>query len=131
MLIAAVCFVHCIAGPVLLSFAGLASLAGVSEKLEPALLIASAAMGTFALIPGYRKKHGRLSCLAMFCSGLLCFVLRHHIPWRATHLEPMATSAGALLVIGAHALNMRFSKRCPCCESASESSAGNTECRRV
>jgi len=33
IVIASVCFVHCIAGPVLLSFAGFASLIGVSEKL--------------------------------------------------------------------------------------------------
>jgi len=76
MLIAALCFVHCVAGPILLSFAGLASLIGVSERLEPAFLLGSAAMGSMALIPGYRKKHGRLSCLAMFSSGLLCLIVR-------------------------------------------------------
>lgn len=35
MLIASLCFLHCVAGPVLLSFAGMASLAGASERLEP------------------------------------------------------------------------------------------------
>jgi len=122
MLIAALCFVHCIAGPVLLSFAGLASMIGISERLEPTFLLASAAMGTMALIPAYRKKHGRLSCLAMFCSGLVVLLARRHIPWRAVPIEPAATAAGAILIIGAHVLNVRFSKRCPCCEPASESS---------
>lgn len=126
MLIAAVCFVHCIAGPVLLSFAGLASLIGISERLEPAFLLGSAVMGTMALIPGYRKKHGRRSCLAMFCSGLLCLIVKRRIPWRAVPLKPVATAAGAVLIIAAHVLNMRFSRRCPCCEPASESSAGKT-----
>jgi MerC mercury resistance protein len=80
MLIAALCFVHCVAGPVLLSFAGLASMIGISERLEPTFLLVSAAMGTMALVPGYRKKHGRQSCLAMFCAGLVVLLVRRHIP---------------------------------------------------
>jgi hypothetical protein len=122
MLIAALCFVHCVAGPILLSFAGLASMIGISERLEPTFLLASAAMGTMALIPGYRKKHGRLSCLAMFCAGLVCLMVRRHTPWRVVPIEPVATGVGAILIVGAHLLNMRFSKRCRCCEPASESS---------
>jgi len=39
MLIASLCLVHCIAGPVLLSFAGFASLINISEKLEPLFLL--------------------------------------------------------------------------------------------
>jgi hypothetical protein len=78
ILIAALCFIHCIAGPVLLSVAGLASLVGISERLEPLFLLGSLGMGTMALVPSYRKKHGRRSCLAMFCCGMLCLALRHH-----------------------------------------------------
>jgi hypothetical protein len=126
MLIAALCFVHCVAGPVLLTFAGLASLIGISERLEPAFLLSSAALGTIALIPGYRTKHGRLSCLAMFCAGLLCLIVRRHLPWRAVPIEPAATAAGAILIVAAHVLNMSFSRRCPCCEPASESNVAES-----
>ena len=45
VLIASICFVHCVAGPVLLSLAGFASLTGISEKLEPLFLVGSRAMG--------------------------------------------------------------------------------------
>jgi len=41
-----------------------------------------------------------------------------HIPWRAVHFEPVAAAAGAVLIIAAHVLNVRFSRRCPCCEPA-------------
>ena len=119
MLIASLCFVHCIAGPVLLSFVGLASLINISERLEPLFLLGSAAMGAIALVPAYRKKHGRMSCLAMFASGLLCLLLRRHIAWRATALEPVAVAIGVTLIVGAHALNLKFSRRCKCCEPAS------------
>jgi hypothetical protein len=120
VLIASLCFVHCVAGPVLLSFAGLASLINVSEKLELLFLLGSAAMGAIALVPAYRKKHGRLSCLALFASGLLCLLLRRYIGWRAIPIEPVAVALGAGLIIAAHVLNLRFSRRCGCCDPRSE-----------
>lgn len=120
MLIASLCFVHCVAGPILLSFAGLASLVNVSEKFEPLFLIGSAAMGVIALVPAYRKNHGRVSCLALFASGILCLLLRHYAGWRIISIEPVAVLLGASLIIGAHALNLRYSRRCRCCDSSSE-----------
>jgi hypothetical protein len=130
MLIASICFVHCIAGPVLLSFAGFASLINVSEKIEPLFLLGSAAMGAIALVPAYRKKHGRISCLAMFGSGLLCLLLRRHIGWRASAIEPVAVAMGATLIIGAHALNLRFSRRCQCCEPRSDANCAEPSVRQ-
>ena len=123
MLIASLCFVHCVAGPVLLSFAGLTSLISVSEKLEPLFLLGSAAMGAIALIPGYRKKHGRVSCLALFASGLLCLLLRRHVQWHDISIEPVAASVGVSLITGAHVLNLKFSRRCQCCEPASDTNS--------
>jgi hypothetical protein len=118
ILIASVCFVHCIAGPVLLSFAGYASLIGVSEKLEPLFLLGSLAMGIATLIPGYRRHHGRRSCLVMFCTGILCLVLRHHIPFHLL-MESIGAGIGVCFVAGAHILNLKFSKHCQCCEPVS------------
>ena len=115
MLIAALCFVHCVAGPVLLSVAGFASLVGVSEKLEPLFLLSSLAMGVAALIPGYRRKHGRLSCLAMFCTGIVCLMLRHHIR-SSLPMESIGTGVGACLIAGAHGLNHKLTQRCRCCD---------------
>ena len=115
MLVAALCFVHCIAGPVLLSFAGLSSWVSISEKAEPLFLIGSAAMGAIALVPAYRNKHGRLSCLGLFGSGFVCLLLRRHIGWRPIPVEAVATALGVGLIIGAHLLNLRFSKHCKCC----------------
>ena len=120
MLVASLCFVHCVAGPVLLSVSGLASFISVSEKLEPLFLLGSGAMGTIALVPAYRKKHGRLSCIALFASGLLCLLLRRYAGWREISVEPIATAVGVGLIISAHALNLRFSRRCACCDRSSK-----------
>lgn len=117
---ASLCFVHCVAGPVLLSFAGLTSLGAVSEKLEPLFVLGSATMGLLALVPAYRHKHRRISCLALFLSGLLCLLLRHHIGWREIPLESAGTALGAILIIAAHALNLKLTRRCACCEPLPE-----------
>jgi hypothetical protein len=121
MLIASLCFVHCVAGPVLLSSAGLASLVGLSEKIEPVFLLGSAAMGAVALVPAYRKKHGRASCLALFGAGFLCLLLRRHVQWRDLPIEAVAEGMGALLIVGAHVLNLRLSRRCQCCDKGDKS----------
>jgi hypothetical protein len=120
MVLASLCFVHCVAGPVLLAFAGLTSLVSISEKFEPLFLLGSAAMGAVALLPAYRKKHGRISCMALFASGLLCLLLRHDLRWRHISIEPVAAALGAGLIIGAHVLNLRYSRRCNCCDPRSE-----------
>src|SRR5258706_3425692 len=120
IVIAFLCFVHCVAGPILLSVAGLASLISISEKLEPLFLLGSAAMGAIALVPSYRKKHRRMSCLAMFGSGLVCLFLRHHIGWRPMVAESVGASAGVILIVGAHILNLRFTRTSRCCERGYE-----------
>jgi hypothetical protein len=116
MLIAFLCFVHCVAGPILLSCAGLASLVSVSEKLEPLFLLGSAVMGMVALVPAYRKKHGRVCCLALFASGLLCLLLRRYIESWAMSIESIPAALGVSLIICAHVLNLKFSRRCGCCD---------------
>lgn len=120
ILLASLCFAHCVAGPILLSYLGFSSLIGVSERLEPLFILGSGAMGIIAFVPAYRKKHGRRSCLALFASGLLCLVLRRYIELPSFSAEPVVTALGAGLIIGAHALNLRFSRRCQCCDSLSE-----------
>lgn len=120
MVLASLCFVHCIAGPILLTYAGFSSLIGAFEKLEPLFVLGSATMGAIAFIPAYRKRHGRKSCLVLFASGILCLLLRRHIELPSLSIEPVVTAVGAGLIIGAHVLNLRFSKRCQCCDPVSE-----------
>jgi hypothetical protein len=120
MLLASLCFVHCVAAPVLLSCAGFSSLIGASESLEPLFLLGTAAIGVIAFVPAYRKKHGRKSCLALFGSGLFCLLMRRHIELPALSVEPVVTGVGASLIVGAHVLNLRFSKSCQCCDPLSE-----------
>jgi len=114
ILIAVLCLIHCVAGPVLLSFAGFASLIGISEKAEPLFVLSSFAIGTATLVPGYRHKHGRFSCLALFFCGLLFLVVLRRLRWVLVP-DAIPTTLGAALIVSAHALNLKFSRQCECC----------------
>lgn len=114
IVVATLCFVHCVAGPALIAFAGFASLIQVSEKCELLFLAGSGALGALALIPGYRRRHGRPTCLILFTAGFLTLGARKFISAR---LEGAMALAGASLITTAHLLNLRYSKRCPCCEA--------------
>ncbi|MBV8907256.1 MAG: MerC domain-containing protein [Acidobacteriia bacterium] len=120
IVIASLCFAHCVAGPALLAFAGFASLIRASERSEIAFLLASGAMGAAALVPAYRKRHGRLSCLAMFSGGLLVMLFRSHLATRAASAEPVVAFLGAGMIISAHVLNLKFSRRCACCQQSGQ-----------
>lgn len=118
MLVATLCFIHCVAGPVLLSFAGFSSLIGVSEKIEPVFVLSSIVLGSAILIPAYRRKHRRCSCLVLFICGLVCLVVLRRLHWMILP-DAMLAGAGAALIIGAHALNVKFSRDCECCRGES------------
>ena len=112
--IAAVCLIHCVAGPVLVSFARFTSLVGMSEKVEPLFVLSSFAIGTATLVPGYRHKHGRFSCLVLFFCGLLFLVVLRRLRWFMVP-DAILAAAGAALIVSAHALNLKFSRQCECC----------------
>jgi MerC mercury resistance protein len=126
MVVASLCFAHCIAGPVLLTLVGFRSLLHVSERFEYVFLLASAAMGLAALLPAFLKTHGRISCLAMFCGGLLCLSLKRYSDSRGIAPEMVVVGVGAGLLVGAHALNLRFCRLCPCCDPSAEHNASKT-----
>ncbi len=113
---AALCFVHCVVGPVLLSFAGFASLTASSEKIEPLFILSSLAIGTATLIPGYRHRHGRITCLVLFFCGVICLAVLRRREWPMVP-EWVLAGIGAALIAGAHALNRRFARECGCCQS--------------
>src|SRR5262249_15404987 len=82
MLIAALCLIHCVAGPVLLSFAGFASLIGVSEKLEPLF---------FSAIDCNRNRH---SCSGVSPPARTILVSRAILLW---HPVPRCASPSAMV----------------------------------
>ena len=116
VIVATLCFVHCIAGPALLAFAGLSSLIAISERMEFIFLFASAAIGACVLFPAYKHHHGRALCLVLFGIGMAALLAKRHMVDGRLGLITAVT--GASLIARAHILNLRYSRRCDCCPSS-------------
>jgi hypothetical protein len=122
IVLSAACLVHCVAGPLILAVAGFAGLIGTSEKLEPVFLGGLLILGLANLIPGYRHRHGRISCMLLFGFGIATLALRHHVPLNSERTEAIMTAVGAGLIAGAHTLNLRKGRSCECCEAGATES---------
>jgi positive regulator of sigma E activity len=118
VIVATLCFIHCVAGPALIAFGSFSSLIGLSERTEILFMLASATIGAAVLFPGYRRRHRRRSCLAMFGSGLVALLARRYA--HSGLAETATALVGASLIAGAHILNRHYSRRCDCCETVSE-----------
>ena len=113
-----VCFLHCLAAPVLLSLSAVyAHLLPSEEGTHRALAIVVTLVGAIAIGNGYRK-HKRALVLFFTASGLgIIFVaaefgdrLPHH--WN----EVALTLIGSCCMIAAHRLNHTFCSRCTRCD---------------
>jgi hypothetical protein len=112
----ALCVVHCLVTPVLLSMSAvfvhfLPSEQRVHRSLAPMVAL----IGVFALIRGFRT-HRRLRVFCLMGGGVACIFftafwgesLPNH--W----IEVAVTFMGSLLMISAHRLNHTFCKDCSC-----------------
>lgn len=112
----ALCVVHCLLTPLLLSFSAvLAHLLPGEERVHRTLALLVALFGTMGLLPGFRR-HRRTSVLVLMLAGLSCvagaawFGARLPTPL----LEVAITFCGSGLMITAHRLNHTFCRSCEC-----------------
>jgi hypothetical protein len=112
----ALCVVHCLFTPVLLSFSAVfAHFLPSEEKTHRVLAIVVAALGASALIRGYRN-HRRPHVLILMGIGLACIfsgafwgdLLPAH--W----VEVFITFTGSAFMIAAHRINHTFCRDCRC-----------------
>ena len=112
----ALCVVHCLLTPVLLSFSAvLAHLLPAEESVHRSLALLVAFFGAVALIAGFRR-HRRALVLLMMILGLSCIA---GAAWFGDKLpshgvEVLITFLGSGFMIGAHRLNHTFCKACAC-----------------
>ncbi len=107
----AVCAVHCMAVPLLLIMGAFspAHLAH-NHELESGILLVSAVIGTFSLVPSIIRTHNRKMPLILFLLGMAAIVAgRFSLPllW-----ESLLTTVGAGLVALAHYQNWRVCRSC-------------------
>ena len=115
----ALCFVHCILTPVVLSLSAVwAHYLPSEERFHRALAVLVAAIGCFAIINGYRK-HRRLRVLLLMSTGLSFIFAGAYLGDRLpSHIAEIAvTMTGSSLMITAHLINHTFCKNCQRCDN--------------
>lgn len=113
----ALCLIHCILTPVVLSFSAVwAHYLPSEEKVHRVLAVLIAGIGCFAILGGYRR-HRRSRVLFMMFTGLSLIFAGAYLGDRLpSHLAEVATTlAGSCLMIAAHLTNHTFCKECRRC----------------
>jgi uncharacterized membrane protein YfcA len=113
----ALCFVHCILTPVVVSLSAVwAHYLPSEERLHRVLAVMVAAIGCFAIVSGYRK-HRRRRVLFLMSTGLTFIFAGAYLGDRLpSHIaEIVVTLTGSSLMITAHLINHTFCKNCQRC----------------
>jgi peptidoglycan/LPS O-acetylase OafA/YrhL len=113
----ALCVVHCIVTPVLISLSAvIAHFMPGEERFHRGMAVGIAALGAIALIKGFRT-HGRKRILALMAAGLACIFLGAFYGDRLpSHgYEVFVTLIGSALMITAHRMNHTFCQDCRRC----------------
>jgi uncharacterized membrane protein YfcA len=113
----ALCFVHCIATPIVLSFSAVSSHFLPSEEhTHRVLAVFVTIIGAAAIGFGYRR-HKRKRVLALASLGLILIFFGAYfgdlLPSHAS--EVVVTLAGSCCMIAAHRINHTFCRNCSRC----------------
>lgn len=115
----AVCFVHCMVTPVVLSLSAVwVHYLPSDERFHRLMAITVAGLGGLAAAAGYRR-HRRVRVLVLMGGGLsLIFAGAWFGNLMPSHLtEIVTTMSGSCLMITAHLFNHTFCKKCDRCDS--------------
>jgi MerC mercury resistance protein len=113
----ALCVVHCVMTPVLLSMSVVfVHLIPGEERTHRTLALGVAALGAIALVKGFRT-HGRRRILGVMALGLAAIFAGAFYGSRLpSHgCEVAVTMMGSVLMISAHRMNHTFCKACGRC----------------
>lgn len=114
----ALCVVHCLLTPVVLSLSAVVShFLPAEESVHRGFAVLVALFGVLALVSGFRR-HRRRRVLLLMVSGVGLIAATawwgDRLP---THMAEVAvTLLGSTLMIAAHRLNHTFCKSCSCAE---------------
>lgn len=105
----ALCAIHCIAIPALVSISAFGSWAFLhNENLENFALAASAVLAISSLVPSYARHHQKIAPILILLSGFLLIGLSRFM---VDINESAFASSGAVLVALAHYFNYRLCKK--------------------
>ena len=102
------CAVHCMIVPMLISISAFSSWAFLNdERIENVVLLLSAIIALWSLLPSYLKVHRKVTPVVILLSGFLLIGLSRFM---VNVNESVLASSGAALVASAHFFNYHFCK---------------------
>jgi hypothetical protein len=122
----ALCVVHCMLTPVILSISAVsAHFLPSEERTHRSLAVVIAALGAIALVKGYRN-HRHLRVLFLMLAGLACIFggayWGDHLPSHTA--EVLVTLTGSSFMIAAHRINHTFCRNCRSCVPCTKGQTG-------
>ena len=112
----ALCIVHCLLTPVLLSMSAVfVHFIPSEERVHRSLAVFIALVGAVAIVRGIRQ-HRKMRVLYLMAAGLACVFFAAYFGDRLPGhwAEVGVTFTGSILMISAHRLNHTFCKDCAC-----------------
>lgn len=104
------CALHCATIPLVLTLSSISNLGFLENPLlEGGILLLGAIIALLSLLPGYYKKHHKISPLILIVTGFM-IILGGKFQDQALH-EGIFTAIGAALVAAAHYSNWKLSKK--------------------
>jgi hypothetical protein len=105
----AICTLHCVAVPILLSFTAFSSLAFLERaSVEYSILSVSSIVGIGSLLPSYFRHHRKLQAIYLLVIGFLLIAASRFVLHEG--YEAWLTATGAAMVAIAHYVNYRLCK---------------------
>jgi MerC mercury resistance protein len=105
--VSAACGLHCVAMPMLVSFALIGLSAKQHASIEQVALGLSAGLGFASLLPSFFRHHRNIKPLFILFAGVLSMTASHFLDT----MEVVLSAGGAALVAGAHIINFRLCKK--------------------
>lgn len=103
----AICALHCIAVPVLLSFSTFGFLSFLeNDFIEYTIICVSLVVGVASLLPSYFRHHRKFKALYFLLAGFLLIFLGRFTT--NSVCEGILTSVGAVCIASAHFVNFRM-----------------------
>jgi len=109
------CAIHCAVLPLVLASLPVLGINIIHNVyFEYGMILLAFLVGSWALLHGFRRHHGRLIPLLLFTGGLLLLVAKQI--WHAYELRFLPFAV--VLIVGAHVLNYRLSRPAATAEQA-------------
>lgn len=106
--VSALCGLHCVAMPILISTAAINVVVLAKPSIEYIALGLSVTLGVSSLLPSYFRHHRRILPIVLLLMGFILIAVSR---FQEDFIEGLFTASGASAIIVGHLLNLRYCKK--------------------